>query len=177
MNKKIIVIAGTNRPQALTKSIAAYYQNLLNTHQTESQLMDLSGLPHDFVYSALYQNTGKNEIFNQYQKAIDQSEKIVFIIPEYNGSFPGILKTFLDGLRYPDTFHGKKVALVGLSAGIQGGVLALSHWTDIMSYLGADVLGMRIKLHQIHQHFKGDKFTFSLFEDLLKQQVEKFLKF
>ncbi len=177
MEKRNIVIAGTNRPQALTKSIAIYYQNLLNTYQVESQLMDLSGLPHDFIHSALYQNAGKNEIFNQYQKAIDQSEKIIFIIPEYNGSFPGVLKTFLDGLRYPDTFHGKKVALVGLSSGIQGGLLALSHWTDIMSYLGADVLGMRIKLYQIYKHFEGGKFTLPLFEELLTEQVEKFLKF
>ncbi len=177
MNNKITLIAGTNRPKALTKSIAEYYQKLLTKHQAESQLMDLSGLPPDFIHSALYQNAGKNEVFNQYQKAIDQSEKIVFIIPEYNGSFPGVLKTFLDGLRYPDTFQGKKVALVGLSSGIQGSVLALSHWTDIMSYLSADVLGMRIKLYQIHQHFKADKFTLPLFEDLLNQQVEKFLKF
>ena len=42
---------------------------------------------------------------------MSQSEKFVFIVPEYNGSFPGVLKTFIDGLAFPDTFEQKKNVL------------------------------------------------------------------
>jgi len=177
MNPTITIISSTNRQNALTRIISEYYQKLLEAKNIPSQILDLSGLPQDFVYSALYENSGKNTSFNAYQKVIDESEKFIFIIPEYNGSFPGVLKTFVDGLRYPDSFQGKKAALVGLSAGIQGGALALSHWNDILSYLGTDVMSLRVKLYQIQNHFKEGKITHPMFQELLEQQLEKFINF
>ena len=42
------------------------------------------------------------------------SQKFVIIVPEYNGSFPGVLKTFFDGLKFPSTFTDKNCALVGI---------------------------------------------------------------
>ncbi len=173
----ITVISSTNRENALTRHLAHYYQSLLDKHQVKSKLLDLQELPHDFSFSALYQNSGKNERFNQFQQVIDEQDKFVFIVPEYNGSFPGILKTFIDGLRYPDSLADKKAALVGLSSGIQGGALALSHLSDILSYLGTDVLGLRVRLHQIHEHFKNNRVTHPLFNELLEQQIERFIDF
>ena len=81
-----------------------------------------------------------------FQNQIDQCEKFVFITPEYNGSFPGVLKAFIDGMRFPGTFEGKKCALVGISAGTQGGALAMSHLTDIFNYLGMTVLANKPRL-------------------------------
>ena len=66
--------------------------------------------------------------------------KLVIIVPEYNASFPGVLKAFIDGLTYPGGIQGKKAALVGLSGGGQGGLLAMTHLTDVLMYLGTTVL-------------------------------------
>ena len=86
-------------------------------------------------------NAGKKRRFSIYsKKKLMAVKKFVFITPEYNGSFPGVLKAFIDGMRYPGTFEGKKCALVGLSAGNQGAALAMSHLTDIFNYLGMNVL-------------------------------------
>lgn len=174
----ITVISGTNRPRSLTLLLAQYYQQLLAAQNIPNQLLDLSQLPADYMFSALYENTGKNETFNAFQTIIDQYEKFVFIVPEYNGSFPGALKGFMDGLRYPDTFQNKKVALVGFSSGNQGGVLALSHLADILSYLGAEVLSLRVRMPNIQQHFKpGQHHLASQYEALLNLQIEKLNQF
>ncbi|WP_026998372.1 NADPH-dependent FMN reductase [Eisenibacter elegans] len=171
------VIVGTNRPNSLSRSFAEYYVDLLEAAQVAVQLLDLSQLPEDFIFSALYQNSGKNPAFQPFQEMIDQSERLVFVIPEYNGSFPGVLKAFVDGLRYPDTLQGKKVALVGLGSGIQGASLALSHWGDILSYLEANVLGFRVKIPQVHTVLKDRKLNSPFHQELLQKQVQLFLNF
>lgn len=173
----IIIISGTNRENSLTYTISRYYQELIRQRKVTSQILDLSGLPADFTKTALYENNGRNELFNRFQEVIDASQKFVFIVPEYNGSFPGVLKTFIDGLRYPDSMNNKKAALVGLSAGVQGGALALSHLNDILNYLGTDVLSLRVKLHQVKENMKDNRISNPLYNELLGQQIDKFIAF
>lgn len=173
----ITIISCTNRTQSLSRIVAEYYQSLLATHQIDTQIIDLQGLPKDFIFSALYGNAGKNDGFNVYRDQVAQGEKFVFVVPEYNGSFPGVLKAFIDGLEYPSKLADKKVALVGLSSGMQGSALALSHLTDILSYLGANLLGMRVKLPQVEKNLKDGKITNDLYNQLLREQVEKLIAF
>lgn len=171
------IIIGTNRHNSLSRKVGNYYQNLLKTFGEESQIIDLSELPVDFAFSALYHNSGKNEAFNNFQKIIDETKKFVFIVPEYNGSFPGVLKTFFDGLRYPDTFNNKKAALVGISAGVLGNAVGLGHLNDILSYMETDVLGLRLKLGSMKTHFAGDEFTFEVYRNFLEKQAKALIAF
>ncbi|MTI31838.1 NADPH-dependent FMN reductase [Xanthovirga aplysinae] len=173
----ITIIIGTNRQDAVSKNIAHYYQGILKKKGADSQLLDLKELPKDFAFSALYENSGKNQKFNDFRTKVENSEKFVFIVPEYNGSFPGILKTFIDGLKYPDSFSQKKCALIGLSSGVQGAGLALSHLTDIFNYLGMHVFAIKPKLSQINDHFDGKEISNNLYNELLDQQAEGFIKF
>lgn len=171
------IIIGTNRHNSVSRKVGVNYQNLLKRLGQESQIIDLSELPHDFAFSALYHNSGKNEAFNHFQKIIDETKKFVFIVPEYNGSFPGILKTFFDGLRYPDSFNHKKAALVGISAGVLGNAVGLGHLNDILSYMGTDVMGLRMKLGNMEAHFNEEEFTFELYRNFLEKQAKALIAF
>lgn len=173
----ITIICGTNRVNSLSKKIALFYQQLLKEHDVESIILDLQDLPADFTHSALYKNSGKNKDFNSLQQLIDENEKFVFIIPEYNGSYPGVLKAFIDGLRYPSSFNNKKAAMVGLSSGVLGGAVALSHFADVLSYLGADILGLWIKLGLIEKNMENDTITNPIYNKLLRTQVERLINF
>jgi len=172
----ITVICGTNRKDAVSHTIASIYQEKLTGLNEPHQYINLEELPMDFTFSALYENSGQNELFNKYREMMLNSEKFVFIVPEYNGSFPGVLKAFIDGLQFPDTFKDKKTALVGVSSGIQGAGLALSHLTDIFNYCGTHVLAAKPKLMHIESNMKEGKLS-SLYQDLLEQQAEEFVKF
>ncbi|MGD1843253.1 MAG: NADPH-dependent FMN reductase [Thermonemataceae bacterium] len=173
----ISIVVSTNRQEATSEKVALYYQILLKAQNADSQLINLIDLPTDFIFTALYNNAGKNERFNLIQQAIIDTEKFVFIVPEYNGSFPGVLKAFIDGLPYPSPFKDKKIALVGLSSGIQGGALALSHLSDIFAYLNANVLGTRVKLMQIEKNLVDGKITNDFYNQLLNDQVKKLVAF
>lgn len=169
----IQIVIGTNRTDSVSKKIGLIYQELLTKNGVESNVIDLAELPHDFLFSALYEKSGANELFNPVREVMLTAKKYVFIIPEYNGSFPGVLKAFIDGLKFPNTFTGKKCALVGVSSGIQGGVIAMSHLTDIFHYCGMDVLALKPKLSHISKHLLDNKITNELYMDLLQQQAEK----
>jgi chromate reductase, NAD(P)H dehydrogenase (quinone) len=173
----ITIVSGTNRPESVTRTVVDFYASLLKKRSLDYQVLDISKLPHDFILTALYHNTGKNEEFNKLSRMIAQSDKFVFIVPEYNGSFPGVLKAFIDGLDYPYTFKNKKAALVGISSGMQGGLLALSHLSDIFNYLGMHVLALKVKLAFIKDNFDGTYITNQMYLELMEQQVDEFSKF
>ncbi|MFD2245650.1 NADPH-dependent FMN reductase [Pontibacter ruber] len=173
----ITIITGTNRPSSNSRAVANIYSELLRKRGVASQILDLADLPADFTATALYDNTGTNEAFNKLSSLIASSDKFVFIVPEYNGSFPGVLKAFIDGLEYPNTFKNKKAALVGLSSGVQGSGLAMSHLTDIFNYLGMHVLALKPRLAQIEKNLKEGTITNELYLELLNQQIEQFITF
>ncbi|WP_299820906.1 NAD(P)H-dependent oxidoreductase [uncultured Pontibacter sp.] len=173
----ITLLSGTNRPASNSRAVVDMYAKLLEARGISYQILDLADLPGDFTTSALYDNVGKNEKFNKLSSLIAASDKFVFVVPEYNSSFPGVLKAFIDGLDYPNTFRDKKGALIGISSGMQGSGLSLSHLTDILNYLGMHVMAMKPKFAHIEKNFDGSKLTNELYQELLEQHVEQFIKF
>lgn len=173
----VTIIVGTNRTDAVSRQVAEYYQGLLIQRDMSNQLLDLHQLPADFLSTALYENNGQNKAFNAMSAMIAESEKLVFVVPEYNGSYPGILKTFIDGLAYPSPMRDKKCALVGLSSGTQGGSIALSHLTDVLNYLGTHVLALKPKLALIEEYFDGHKFSHRIYQEILDTQVDQLVAF
>ncbi|MES2794483.1 MAG: NAD(P)H-dependent oxidoreductase [Bacteroidota bacterium] len=167
----ISIVIGTNRADSVTKKVAIFYKNLLENIGNECQIIDLNKLPSDFTFSALYENSNKNLVFNEFKQKIESSEKFVFIVPEYNGSFPGVLKAFIDGLSFPGSLIHKKAALVGISDGVQGGAMALSHLTDIFHYLGLNVLAQKVKIPNLKKNFVDGKITDPLISSLINEQA------
>lgn len=173
----IKIIVGTNRKNSVSAVIATLYQSILKEKGAESEILLLSELPADFAATALYENNGKNAGYNAFHDRVKEGSKFVFIVPEYNGSFPGILKTFIDGMTYPNSFLNKKSALVGLSSGIGGGGIAMSHLTDIFHYLGMHVLALKPKLAKIEQNMSDNLLTNRLYIELLHTQADMLLDF
>ena len=173
----IKIIVGTNRKNSVSKTIAELYQRLLNERGEQSEILELENLPSDFIEGALYENNGKHDSYNEFHDQLVDGKKFVFIVPEYNGSFPGILKTFIDGMTYPNTFRNKKCALVGISSGIGGGGIAMSHLTDIFHYLGMHVLALKPRLAKIEQNMTDNLLTNRLYMDLLQTQADMLLEF
>lgn len=173
----ITIVVGTNRKNSKSGFIANIYQGILGNLGQESNIVDLSSMPADFIASALYENSGKNSDFNIHREKMETSQKFVFVVPEYNGSFPGVLKAFIDGLKFPESFNNKKCALVGISSGVQGGGLAVSHLTDIFNYCGMHVLALKPKLARIEDNTSATSVTNELYRELLETQAQQLIAF
>ncbi len=173
----ITIVSGTNRKKANSYRIAVQYKEILTKLGAESSILDLEELPADFLTTAFYENNGKNADFQPMVDLMKRSDKFVFIVPEYNGSFPGILKLFIDALEFPSPLKDKKCALVGLSSGVQGSALAMSHLTDIFHYLGMHVLALKPKLMSIHERMENGEVVDPIGVQLLQEQAEALIKF
>ncbi len=174
----LTILIATNRPRSRAGHIARLYGQLLTDLHTEFQYLDLAELPADFTVSALYQNAGQHPEFNRLAARLDASEKLVFVVPEYNASMPGALKAFIDGLPYPGGLRNKKAALVGLSSGGQGGLLPMNHLTDILMYLGTAVLPQRVRLPFIGKSLNpAGELTDEFAVQLLREQAAALLAF
>ncbi len=173
-----VIVSCTNRKESVTSKLCSIYADVLSDLGVTATIIDLCDLPGDYLESALYDNSGKNELFNPSRDVMEDAKKFVFVIPEYNGSFPGVLKAFIDGLKFPKTFTNKKCALVGLSSGQQGAGLALSHLTDILNYCGTHVLAFKPKLSNIDDNMNmTEKMLNDKYLGFIKKQAVQFVAF
>ena len=172
----ITIVIATNRKNALSAKIANIYKAILAQKGTDAHIFSLENLPADFLNTVLYQKE-KPEAFLPIQKMVNETQKFVFIIPEYNGSYPGVLKTFVDALSFPGSFKGKKGAMVGISSGTQGAAMAMSHFGDILNYLGMHTLALRPRLIQINKFFEGDALTNAEYQQFLEIHAQDVLDF
>jgi chromate reductase len=133
----ITIISGTNRPKSNTLKIAQHYLQLLVKQGVEAQLLSLEQLPVDVAFNELFfkRSATFQGILDEY---IIPIQKLVIIAPEYNGSFPGILKVFIDAM-HADAIRGKKVGLIGVSSGRAGNLRGLDHLTGILHHMGVFV--------------------------------------
>lgn len=173
----ITIVVGTNRLHSKSREVAEFYKSQLDTMHIACQILDLADLPEDFIVSALYHNSGKNEKFNEIRHEIEQAEKYVFVLPEYNNSVPGVFKAFIDGLSYPNALLNKKCALVGISDGVSGNALGLSHITDIFNYLGMYVLPQKIRIPLMKKNFVEGIVTDEFINKLIIDQIQRLIKF
>lgn len=65
---------------------------------------------------------------------INECNKLIFMIPEFNGSYPGVLKTLIDNLSI-DIWKDKKAFIIGYSGGYSGNIKGVSHLTDVLNHL------------------------------------------
>ncbi|MBD1392733.1 NADPH-dependent FMN reductase [Mucilaginibacter glaciei] len=172
----VTIIAATNRPGSSTLKLAQYYKKILAQKGLETNLLSLMELPDNFLKTDLYGK--RSPEFKKIQQQITDTEKFLFVIPEYNGSFPGVLKVFVDACNFPESFYDKKAALVGLSSGKYGNIRGVDHFTGVCHYLHLNVMPLKIHISAIRKEM--DENGNLTAEDTLRytdEQMEKFIKY
>lgn len=151
----ITIVASTNRTDNKTEIVAGHYQKLLIEKGVEAQTFSLHSLPNDFITSEMY-GTRSSDFAKEVTQYFENADKFVFIIPEYNGSYPGILKVLIDGL-HPRYFKGKKAGLIGISDGHAGNLRGLEHLTGVLHHMRMMVHYSQPKLSEIDKTMDDDK--------------------
>lgn len=168
-----LIISGTNRENSYSYEIALYYQKSLAKKGQDWEILTLTQLPSELIQTDLYGK--RSPEFKKIQDQVTRAKKFIFIIPEYNGSFPGILKLFIDACSFPDSFHHKKAALVGLSSGKYGNIRGVDHFTGVCSYLRMHVLPLKIHIPLIRKEMDVVKkhFIWEKTKSYIDEQIEE----
>jgi chromate reductase, NAD(P)H dehydrogenase (quinone) len=146
----IVVVPGTNRTGSLSTLLArlavADYAALGHT----TDLLELA-LGSEFLDPDAYKKPkpAVTALVDRFLAA----DGVVFVVPEYNGSYPGVLKLFIDMLPYPQGFDRRPCAFIGLSAGAFQALRAVEHLQGVAGYRNAFIYPNRVFIGDSSKQF------------------------
>jgi NAD(P)H-dependent FMN reductase len=179
----ITVISCSNRKDNKCRIFAEHYAAVLRTKGDEPvELLVLEDIPHDWFFPEMYEGEDQAVSLAGIQdKYMLPADKFVFVSSEYNGSYPGALKLFIDAIsvrEYKATFKGKKAALVGVATGRAGNLRGMDHLTGVLNHVGTIVLPNKLPISKIGSLLSAeDKITDSDTLKAIEQQIDEFYAF
>jgi NAD(P)H-dependent FMN reductase len=148
------LIVGTNRPGSNTRKVADEVIQIYQDLGVPLGVVDLADLPPEIFNPSSYGE--KPGAFQPFADAILGSSGLVVVTPEYNGGMPGILKYFIDMLKFPESFEHRPVCFVGLAAGQWGALRPVEQLQAIFGYRNAFVFPERVFMPGINDLLSDD---------------------
>lgn len=172
----ITILSATDRPNSNALRVSNYLKPLYEKEGIEITMVSLEDFPLADVIGGRYGDSIPSiEAFNN---RVLGSDGIVFVIPEYNGSFPGIFKLFIDYLPFPESFLGKPVAFVGEASGAFGALRAIEQAQMVCGYRNAYQFPERVFIDRVGKNFDPENgLAVPIQQKLLNSQVKNFAKF
>ncbi|MBC7850907.1 MAG: NAD(P)H-dependent oxidoreductase [Chitinophagaceae bacterium] len=130
MDDHYLIISGTNRRQSNTSKVARLYEQLLDKKSVSHSYLSLEG------WNWLERSPGFEKMERE---LLIPANRYIFVVPEYNGSIPGVLKLMIDITDHRTVWQGKKALLTGVSTGRAGNLRGMEHMTGILHYLKVHV--------------------------------------
>lgn len=177
----ITVISGSNRRNSNSKKIATEFSEILEeAYDGKVHFYSLDQLPTDFVHPDMY-SSQHADIVKVQDTLVDPASKLVFVVPEYNGTFSGIFKIFIDALSVrnaENSFYGKKVLLIGLGSGRGGNLRGLDHLTTSLNYMKMHIHPNRLPISNVDNVIdESGKITIPGLREEMEKLAKAFVEF
>lgn len=168
----ITIIAGTNRKGSNTKLIALEYRRILSAMEVEAGLLSLDEVD-------LADMASRGPAFRLIQdEVLHPTTKFIFIIPEYNGSFPGILKFMIDSTDPKLAWWHKKALLTGVATGRAGNLRGMEHLTGSLMHIKMLVHPNRLPISMVDRLLDADgMLTDEHTQNAIRHQLNDFTGF
>ena len=176
----ITIISSTNRAGSMSLKVSLFLQKMYEDLGATTKLIDLQQFPASCFTPQVYAE--KPPELTPFIDAILGADGVLFVIPEYNGSFPGMLKYYIDMWKFPDCYVGLKSAYVGIANGQWGALRAVEQFQGVMGYRNAIQFPNRVFINKVGARWNGDGFSPLQKSDPpidkdLKEQAKDFLSF
>jgi len=156
--------------------VARQVNELYSQLKAPLHVLDLAELPPEIFHPSSYSEKPKS--FQPFADAILKADGLHVVTPEYNGGIPGVLKYFIDMLKFPESFEKRPVCFTGLSAGIWGALRPIEQLQAIFGYRNAYIFPERVFLPQISDLLdESGKLRDPELVGRLRKQVEGFVGF
>lgn len=173
---KITLLSGTNRPGSATRRVAGHIADLYRELGRPADLLDLAEMPPEIFAPSSYAR--KPAAFARFADAILASDGLHVVTPEYNGGMPGVLKYFIDMLKFPESFERRPVTFTGLSGGVWGALRPVEQLQSVFGYRNAYIYPVRVFMPGIGDHLSPDgRIANPEYVKRLREQVAGFVEF
>jgi len=162
------IISGTNRPGSHTEKVANEYKKILAEKNIDAKILTLLDI------NVLHRN---DEIIKIENNILIPTSKFIFIIPEYNGSYPGVLKALIDNSDIRNVWQFKKALLTGVASGRAGNLRGMDHLADTLHYLKMNVHYNKLPISVINKVMDESGKLNEETIRVIKGQLEEFIRF
>jgi NAD(P)H-dependent FMN reductase len=165
----ITIISGSSRDDSNTKKVAYEYRRLLLEKGFESVILALDEV---IVFARDAEFKKMEEFF------LRPADKFIIIMPEYNGSYPGILKLMIDNTDVPAVWWHKKVLMTGVASGRAGNLRGMEHLTGSLLHMKMIIHHNRLPISLINRLMNAqNQFTDVPTLQAINTQLDEFLAF
>lgn len=169
------IISGTDRADSNSFKVAQYIQKLWSQMGEQVEIIDLKDVKETLVSGPHYGSSGPDKL-SEYTQKILNAEGLIVVVPEYNGSMPGVLKYFIDHLKFPESFEYRPVCFIGLG-GLFGGLRPVEHLQQVFGYRNAFIYPERVFMMNVWKIIQGGEVTDATVAGLLAKQAKGFKAF
>jgi NAD(P)H-dependent FMN reductase len=162
------IISGTNRKESHTEKVAKEYQAILKSKHIDARLFSLKDL------DVLTRNEAIKKVETE---ILIPTQKFIFIIPEYNGSYPGVLKALIDNSDIKSVWNYKKALLTGVATGRAGNLRGMDHLSDTLHYMKMNVFYNKLPISVVDKVMDKDGHFNAETTKAINQQLDEFIKF
>lgn len=162
----IPVILGTARKGRASEHAAHLFAELLNRRAgVMSRVIDISTVPMPV------DDAGEAIKDPAVARAMTEADALVIVSPEYNHSFPGLLKHVLDSC-LSEYIH-KAVGIVGVSAGPFAGARVIQNLLPVMREIGLSTIFWDVNIGSVASVFSEDG---RLLDEAVIRRSQRFIK-
>ncbi len=153
---RILGFAGSLRKNSFNKLLLEAAAKLLPA-SAQLELFDISSIP---LYNQDTEVLGVPEAVKTFKDKIESVDALLIATPEYNHSYPGVLKNAIDWASRPyghNSFDGKPVAVISAGPGMFGGIAAQDQLKQVLLALNMHLVTQpAIIVASAHQKFDSD---------------------
>lgn len=172
---KILVISGTDRPGSTTLKVSRHAEELTKAKGHDVKVIDLQDLNLAELKGDYFNPT--TEFQTKFISKMAEADAVLFVFPEYNGSFPGILKLFLDYSPLKKVLGGKPTGMIAISDGMLGGQKGAEALAGIMRHVRADVIGSaEVLVPAVNKSLKDDRLSDASTVERIEDSVQVLIK-
>jgi chromate reductase len=128
---RILGVAGSLRRNSYNKLLLKAASKLLPP-SIELEIFEIDKIP---LYNQDVEAMSLPEEVKVFKRKIEAADALLISTPEYNHSFPGVLKNAIDWASRPyghNSFDGKPTAVISAAPGLFGGIAAQDHLKQVL---------------------------------------------
>jgi len=169
----ILIISGSVRTGRKSHDVAVELQKrFIRQGQMQTHVLDLAEyrlpvLEEKFLSGSGDMPAGLHEI----QQQLDAADAMIFLSPEYHGSYSGALKNAID--YFWKEFSRKPIGVVAVASGRFGGINASTEMQQLVLSLGAFPMPYKLLIPMVQNAFDESG---NIVEDFLSKNFDKFVE-
>jgi len=168
----ILIISGSVRSGRKSHDVAIELQrrfighSLIDTHVLDLAAYNLPVLEEKYLAENGDMPSGLAEI----QQQLDRADAMVFLSPEYHGSYSGALKNAVD--YFWKEFQRKPIGVVAAASGKFGGINASTDMQQLILSLGAFPMPYKLLIPMVQNAFDENG---KVMDELLSKNFDRFV--